>query len=160
MPTLDQIKKLPHYYRITVSPEHLDALDHLNVQHYLAFFEQGGWGFMDSIGIGMDYLENEQKSIMALRHVISYIDEVRLGQELTCYGRMLAVDHKRFHLIEYMVNESANTLAATLEILAIHADLVKRKSVPWKPETLNVLQILLAEHQNLDWEAEVSGGIN
>lgn len=159
MPIIKQITQLPFYYRTVVETKHLDELNHMNVVYYLSFFEEGGWKFMTQMEIGMNYLEKEKKSIMALRHVISYHAEVRLGEDLAVYGRLLAVDHKRFHMIEYMVNETTNTMAGTLEILGIHADLVNRKSAPWKAKTLENLNNLLAEHQGLDWEAEVSGGI-
>ena len=160
LPTLDQIKQLPFCYRTTIGPEHLDLLGHMNVRHYVGIFDEGFVVFMGQVGFDEAYHLERKLGLMALRGVISYLAEVREGESVAIYARILKRKNKRFQSMYYMVNETTGKLAATSEAIGIHVDLTLRKSVPFPPEIETRFDEVIAAHQALDWEAEVSGGID
>ena len=96
---------------------------------------------------------------MALRHVLSYHAEVHAGQTVSVYARLLNYDDKRIHSMQYMLNETTGVLSASIEGLAIHVDLVKRKSTPIPVHLAERMGTILAELDQLDWQPELSGGI-
>jgi acyl-CoA thioesterase FadM len=57
----------------------------------------------------------------------------------------------------FMLNETHDRLASTLEALVAHADLRVRRSTPFPPSLAARLEGVLAEHAALDWEAPLSG---
>jgi acyl-CoA thioester hydrolase len=59
----------------------------------------------------------------------------------------------------FMINESRNILAATLETLVSHADLKMRRTSPYPAHIAAQIDAILADHQLLAWEAPVCGVI-
>lgn len=62
--------------------------------------------------------------------------------------------------MHFMVNEFAQTLAATVEIVATHVDLSVRRTAPFLDETAFRLDAILAEHGQLGWDAPVCGAMS
>jgi acyl-CoA thioesterase FadM len=61
--------------------------------------------------------------------------------------------------MQYMLNETTGVVAAAVEGLAIHVDLVKRKSIPIPEHIAERMDAILAELDQLSWQPELSGGI-
>ena len=162
MTTIENLNPLPILYRVTVTNDHLDVMGHMNIRWYMAFFDDGDWQLFADLGADFDYFEREQAGQFALQHFIRYLAEVRVGETVVIKGRMIgrSDNGKRVHYLLFMVNESTNTLAATMECLASHADLTIRRTAPYPPHILEKLDALIAEHNQLDWDASLSGAIS
>ena len=160
MPPIEQLSALPVSYRVTIGAEHLDRNEHVNVRWYLAFFNETFINYSVALGMSEAYFAAERTGIMALQHFITYRAEVRHGQTVATRIRALGRSAKRWHSMVYMVNESTGELAATLEGLAAYVDLQARRSISWPPEIASALDAVLAEHQALAWDAELSGAIS
>ena len=52
LPTPAQVRQLPRFHHATIGPEHLDAMGHMNIRWYMAFYDETAWGLAD--GLGMD----------------------------------------------------------------------------------------------------------
>jgi acyl-CoA thioester hydrolase len=57
----------------------------------------------------------------------------------------------------FMVNETRGTLASTFECVNSFADLTARRTTPFPPEIGAKIDVLLTQHQALDWDAPVCG---
>lgn len=162
MTTIENLNVLPVLHRVTVMEEHLDIMGHMNIRWYMTFFDDGDWKLFAELGADFDYFEREQAGQFALQHFIRYLAEVRLGETVVIKGRMIgrSANGKRVHYILFMVNESTNTLAATMECLASHADLTTRRTAAYPRHILEQIDALIAEHARLDWDVPLSGAIN
>jgi acyl-CoA thioester hydrolase len=154
-----QIQMLRAMDRFTIAEEHIDIMGHMNVRWYLAFFDEAGWKFFQSFGMDDDYYRQNHTGGFALQHFIHYLAEVRLGETVAIYCRMVARSAKRIHMMYFMVNETTGKLAATLEGLGSHADLTVRRTSPYPPELAARIDALIAEQDALGWDVPISGAI-
>lgn len=160
MPTVEQIRMLPASHRATISPQQIDALGHLNIRHYMSIFDDATWQV--SVGLGMDqaYFEQRKLATMALQHVIHYLAEVREGETVAIHSRAVARSAKWLHMMYFMVNDSRDLLAATLEAGGVHVDLERRKSSAMPGDVGANLDALIAQHNETGWQPPLSGLIS
>jgi acyl-CoA thioester hydrolase len=156
---VEKITQLPVLHRTTIGDEHLDAMGHMNVRHYLGIFDDAGWKFFESFGMTMDYYQDHTAGAFALAQHIRYLAEVRKGETVVIHGRIVARSERRVHFIYFMVNETTGKLAATMEGMGSHADLTTRRTSPYPPEIAEKIDVLVAEHDQLDWDAPLSGAM-
>jgi acyl-CoA thioester hydrolase len=159
-PTPDQLESLPIQYQGVVPTEYLDIMGHMNVRHYLSLFDEAAWEFFVGFGMDQAYYESGQGGAFALQHFINYRAEVHQNDNLTIRSRMLGRSAKRVHFMLFMVNETQGKLAATLESLGSHADLTQRRTSPFPATIAANIDIILAKHNQLCWQAPVCGVIN
>jgi acyl-CoA thioester hydrolase len=161
MTTIENLNDLPVLYRATVTGEHLDVMGHMNIRWYMAFFDDGDWKLFADLGADFAYFEREQAGQFALQHFVRYLAEVRVGETVAIKGRLLgrSANGKRVHYLLFMVNETTNTLAATMECLASHADLAIRRTAPYPSHILDKIDAQIAAHAQLDWAVSLSGTI-
>ncbi|MEQ8676474.1 MAG: thioesterase family protein [Aggregatilineales bacterium] len=157
LPTIEQITALPHVGTFTVTEDHLDIMGHMNVRHYLSFFDDAGWELFNHIGLTADYYRANKTGGFALQQIINYIAEVRLGETVHIHARILGRTEKRIHNMLFMVNINTGKLAATIEEMGAHADLTIRRTAPYPPHIAEKIDALLTVHQKLAWDAPLSG---
>jgi acyl-CoA thioester hydrolase len=97
--------------------------------------------------------------VFALKHFIQYFSEVKVGETVAMRIRLLGRTEKRFHFMNFMINETAGKLASTLEVLGTHADLSLRKATAMPRDISLKFDARIAMDRQLDWEAPVSGAI-
>jgi len=151
------LSPLPITNRKTIPPEYIDIMGHMNVMWYIHIFDYGTRSLFDSFGFGEDYVLQTGNGSFALDSHIRYLREVRLNELVTVRSRVLDRSAKTIHFIHFMTRDRDEALAATIEVLGAHADLTQRKVTPFPPQVLARLDPLLAEHQNLPWQAPLSG---
>jgi len=136
----------------TVLPEWLDYNNHMNVAYYIAAFDLGIDTLKAVYGIDSEYIENKQRSTVALEAHITYQNEAALGEHLDVHSRILDCDAKRTHLYQEMYR--GDDLLATQETLSISFDLKMRKSCPFDSEIAPRIKQLHEAQQSLatpDW---------
>ena len=148
---------LPRTNHKTIPPEYLDLMGHMNVMWYMHLFDYGTRTLFRSFDFGEDYVERTKMGSFALEAHIRYLNEVRVGQTVSVYSRLLGRSAKTLHFMHFMLREEGQQLAATIEVLTAHADLTRRKITPYPPEVLAKIDPMLHTHQALDWDAPVSG---
>jgi acyl-CoA thioester hydrolase len=158
--SLAQLHALPETYRTTISEEHLDLMGHMNVRWYLAFFDEAGWNFFQTLGMTEAYYRENDAGGFALKQLIHYLAEVRLGETISVRPRLIGRSPKRIHLMYFMVNETTGKLAATMEGLGSHADLKSRRTSPYPAHIATRIDEVQAQHDALEWEAPISGAIS
>jgi acyl-CoA thioester hydrolase len=157
---LSSLGTLPVYHRKTIPSDYQDLMGHMNIRWYFDLFARSGRKFFKCHGLDEDYFKGGKFGIFALKHFIQYFAEVRDGQSVAVHARLIARSDKRFHFMQFMINETTTQLASTFEALITHADLKIRRSASMPAQIVKKLDATLAEQSTLDWEAPISGAIN
>ncbi len=151
------LSPLPVTNHKVIPENYIDIMGHMNVMWYIHIFDIATRNLFNSFGFGEEYVRRTGKGSFALEAHIRYLSEVKLGDAVTVRSRVLAHSAKTLHFMHFMTKDHDETLAATIELLGAHADLAQRKVTPFPPEILSRLDPLLEAHQELPWEAPLSG---
>lgn len=158
-PTLDEVRQLPRCHEEVIPASYLDAMDHMNVMWYTHLFSQGLQALFAQIGFKPQYIRDEQIGTFALEKHVRYHAEVRVDQQAAVYVRLVDRSEKLVHVNVFVVNESTDRLAATLETINACVDLAKRATTPIPAPISDELDRLLAEHQRLQWAPSLCGAM-
>jgi acyl-CoA thioester hydrolase len=151
------LSNLPITNQKTIPQDYIDIMGHMNVMWYIHIFDYGTRNLFNSFGYGEDYVRQTGMGSFALESHIRYLQEVRLGESVTVRSRLLDRSTKTLHFIHFMTRDHDGVMTATLELIAAHADLTRRKVTPFPQQILDRLDPMLKSHQNLPWQAPVSG---
>jgi acyl-CoA thioester hydrolase len=135
--------------RVLILPEWSDLNGHMNVAWYVLAFDRATDAFYDALGIGWSYLERERHSLFTLAMNVDYVREVFAGHSVRVVSRLVDHDRKRLHCFHQMFHAAEGWLAATNEIVAIHVEMVTRRSAPFSDETAGRLAAMQAAHSCL-----------
>lgn len=152
-PDTDAIRELPELASQMISQRWEDQNGHINVSFYMAMYNESGWPMLDLIGVDEPYFTKRQMGLVDLDNHIRYLKELHVGDRVTAYGRFFGQDEKRMHGMVFIVNDSTNMLASTIEFLSISMDLRKRKPVAIPDDVAARLGTIIEAHQKLNWTA-------
>jgi acyl-CoA thioesterase FadM len=156
-PDVEQLRELPVQLDYVIPPEWEDRNGHVNVQFYLALFELGGWKVLEEVGVDEDWFRRHAYSFFDLEHHLNYLAEIRVGDRVTTYNRVVGRSDKRFHGMYYIVNETRDRLACVLEYISNGVDMHQRRSAVLPEELARGLDRLYAAHQGLSWTPQPCG---
>lgn len=156
-PTLAEVAELPNTYETTIPDSYLDEMGHMNVMWYTHLFGRGIRGILDTVGLDLNYIEQQQAGTFALEKHIRYLAEVRVGDHVSVYTRVVARNGSRFHLVQFMVNNTSERLASIMETISTHVDLVARRSSPMPVGIAEKWDRLAESHSHLAWPAPLCG---
>jgi acyl-CoA thioester hydrolase len=122
-------------YRGTVYPRHLDHMGHMNVQYYVAKFDEAVWHLFDRIGVTTDYMREHDRGMAAVQMNIRYLKELGAGDLVSVRSGVLRVGGRSIELMQEMRLGEAGELAAVEKITAVHLDREARRAVPF-PEDI------------------------
>jgi acyl-CoA thioester hydrolase len=157
---LDDVTQLPSFFSMTIPPDFIDLMGHMNVSYYMHLFDKAGWSFFAHVGMDDDYYRTGTGGGFALMHFIRYLAEVREGETVRLYTRVLGLNEKRVHFMSFMVNETRPAVSATMEGLGSHANTETRRTSPYPPHIAEKLRAMLTAHQALTWDAYPSGAMS
>jgi acyl-CoA thioester hydrolase len=150
---------LPITHEATIPESYLDMMGHMNVMWYTHLFCRATCGLFDLLGMNRAYFQDGQFGSFALAQFFRYKKEVRAGEHVRLWSRLLERSERQFHVIHFMTKGDNDLLAATGEFLAAHIDMSTRRTAPFAPHIGANLDRMLVEHSALDWKAPVSGAI-
>lgn len=159
LPSLADLQMLTVVYQATVSDEHLDAMGHMNIRHYLAMFDSAAWVFFESLGLGLAYYKQNTVGMFALEQHLRYVREVHAGESIHIGFRLVAMHPKRLHFMGFMVNDTQPALAAVFESLGSHADLTTRRTAPFPEWLYAQLVTRWQQDEQLGWAPPLCGSI-
>jgi acyl-CoA thioester hydrolase len=157
--TLADLEMLPVGHRQRISEDYLDANQHMNVMWYTHLFSCALDDIFQRVGLTNDYFEANHTGTFALEGHVRYINEVRVGQQVSIRTRAVGRSDRRFHFVHFMTNDDAGKLAATLEAIGTHVDLRIRRSSPFPSQVASAFDQLLAEHAQLPWPPPLCGAM-
>ncbi|RMG93338.1 MAG: thioesterase [Chloroflexi bacterium] len=156
-PDFTTVQTLPCFHRECIPESYLDLMGHMNIRYYIALFDAAAWKLFARFGMDMDYYRSQKGGAFALEQHVRYLAEVHAGETVAVHTRLLGRTTKRIHFIHFMLNETTEKLAATLEVIGSHADIVQRRTSPFPPAIAARIDEMLVQHQSLGWEAPVCG---
>jgi acyl-CoA thioester hydrolase len=127
--------KLLLTYRGTVYPWHLDHMDHMNIQYYMAKFDEAVWNLFHRIGLTPSYLRAENRGMAALETNVRYLEELFAGDVVAVHSGVLRVGETSLRFVQEMRNGETWETAAIMRVVAVHLDRAARCPVPF-PEAI------------------------
>jgi acyl-CoA thioester hydrolase len=132
----------------------------MNIRHYVAVFDDAGDEFYPAVGLDDASHRSRASGTMDLEHHTHFVREVRPGDRLAVYLRIVGVGNKRFHYLMFLMNQSTHELASIFECVNTFVDLSRRKSAPWPDDVRSALLALLERHGTVSWSAPVCGSMS
>lgn len=157
VPALHEVQQLPRWLELTMPSEFSDANGHVNVRNYLALFDDAGWLFSGSLGIGETYLTVRRASLFDAEHHLWYHAEVQIGAQVAVHLRALGRSDKAFHGMCFLADLSESRVACTFEFVIVHVNIDERRGTSIPSDVAGAFDELVAEHGKLSWPAPVSG---
>lgn len=150
---LEQVQALPFHVRATIPADYLDVFGHMNIQFYLKIFSDSVFDMCAQMGMNEAYFLSSGRGMYALEQHIKYMAEVRAGETVATYSRFFGRNEKRVHFMHFMVNETEQKVAATIEIMALHVDRETKRAASFAPEIAAIADERIASDRDLAWAA-------
>jgi acyl-CoA thioester hydrolase len=159
--SIEQIRQLGEpCYRTVAQPEWTDRNEHVNIRYFVVVYDDAGDVFYPTVGLSDADHRPRQSGTMDLEHHIHFVRELKPGDRIAVYLRIVGVTAKRFHYLMFLVNESTGRLASIFECVNTFVDLTQRKSAPWPDDVRTALESLRDRHSEVDWPAPVCGAMS
>ena len=156
-PSIEQLKQLPAQVTMEVPADWEDRNGHVNVQYYQTLYELGGYQVLEEVDITDAYLQENNFGLFDIEHHVQYLGELLAGDEVSTYNRLVSMNPKRFHGMYFIVNETREYLACTLEYVTAGVNLGLRRSAPFPRALSKGLEQQLEAHKRLDWPLPLCG---
>lgn len=160
MPTAAQLSSLPELARVRVPSEWEDLNGHVNVEHHLGMYDLTTDAMLELLGISADWVRRERIGIVDLEHHIWFQRELHVGEEVALYLRFTARDAKRTQGLVFLLNTSDDEIASAIEFISLAVHLDTRRAVALPALVCERIDVLLRDHEALDWPAPRSGAIS
>jgi acyl-CoA thioesterase FadM len=141
-------------------PEWTDRNEHVNIRHFVAVFDDAGDEFYLTVGLSDAEHRLRQSGTMDLEHHTHFVREMRAGDQLAVYLRIVGVSAKRFHYLMFLWNETAGELSSIFECVNSFVDLTRRKTAPWPDDVRAALEARMEAARGLAWGAPVCGSMS
>jgi len=122
--------ELPITLRTVVYPWQMDHMDHLNVQHYAALFDQSTWVLFGLLGLTAPYFREHRCGMAALDQHTRYLRELHAGDRVENRSGVLEVREKTVRFFHRMIALDSGALAATTVLTGVFLDTQARKGLP------------------------------
>lgn len=133
-------------FRGLVYPSQCDAMGHMNVQYYIAAFDQAMWHLVHELGYRKPAGTNMGHGWADVRHVIDYRSELSAG---ALYQVVSGIDKVGVSSLvtRHRMNElETGGLAAECEMTSVYFDLAARASAPLPQSLGDAARALLSDH--------------
>lgn len=90
-------------YRTFIEKKHLDVFNHVNNAMYLTLYENARWALISRRGYGLDTIEKTGLGPVILEAKISFLKELRLGDEISISIKMLDYQGKIGKLEQFII---------------------------------------------------------
>ena len=148
-PLIMQIEAPLALYQGVVPPEWIDYNGHMNIAYYVLAFDHATDALVDYLGMGEDYRKQTQCSTFVLETHVNFQRELVVGDPMRITTQLLGFDSKRIHYFHRLYHAEKNLLAATTELIAIHVELVQRRSTAMPIPILDRLNAIMTRHMQL-----------
>jgi len=116
--------------RGTIYPWNCDHMGHMNVQYYVAKFDEASWAMLSLLGLSPYYLKENKRGVVALEQHINYYKEVFAGDSIYIETEIIEIRDKTMYLKHRMFNCENKEKVAQTTITGLHIDTELRKSIP------------------------------
>ena len=152
MLSLEQLRALPAPVpgRVRqVEPQWIDHNGHLNMAYYNVILDDAVGDLFRPIGFGPHYRKTRNCSTMTAECHVRYLREIRLGDPVQGFVRLLGFDEKRMHIFQELRHATEGWLSATSENITLHIDMTIRRVAPFPPDIAERLRAVADAHAKL-----------
>ena len=142
-----------------VPPDWIDFNGHMNVAWYTRAFDLALDEVYGLLGLGPDYVRDEQASTFTLEQHVCFLSELREGETLEVTFQLLDHDSKRLHCFMTMYHAGEHRITATMEQLSMHVDMRARRATPFPETVRSRIETMAASHGAMPTPAEAGRGI-
>ena len=154
---VEDVLQLPKTFTKTIPEDYLDDMGHMNVMWYTHSFSYGMGGLFERFGMSWDAIREVGGGTFALESHVRYLSEVRVGQTIEIYSRLVGRSEKRFHALHFMVNVEKQDVSAVYEMVGAYVNLSERRMAAIPTEIAARMDEMLEKNSQLSWEAPVCG---
>ena len=159
-PSIAEVRQLTDGMSMAIPPDWQDRNGHVNVQYYLTLYELGGYDVLEEIGLAENYFEQTHYGLFDFEHHLNFRAELHVGDRVSTYNRILKMHQKRFHGMYFIVNDTRDQLACTIEYITAGVDLHSRRTCEFPQQLYQGLLPIAQRHQALSWPAPVCGAMD
>ena len=134
----------------TVQPEWIDHNGHMNVAYYVVAFDEATDAIYEHWGLGLEYPEVSGCSVFTLGMNVDYLAELFENDPIRISTDLVEVDEKRIHYFHQMYHADTGKLVARNECLCMNVNLDSRRSEPFPPDVLEILEAARSESEPPD----------
>jgi len=117
-------------YRGVVYPAQCDAMGHMNVQHYIAAFDQAMWHMMHELGYRTPADSGVGYGWADVRHVVDFRTELRPGDLYKVSSGVRKIGGTSLITLHRLFKLRTGELAAECDMTSVYFDLAARASCP------------------------------
>lgn len=154
---VEDVTQLPKTYAKTIPEDYLDEMGHMNVMWYTHLFSYGMGGLFDFFGVSWAGLSEVGGGTFALESHVRYLSEVRVGQSVEIYTRLVGRSPKRFHAVHFMVNLEKQDVSAVYETVAAYVNLEQRRMAEIPDSISSKMDEMIDRNSKLSWEPPLCG---
>ena len=114
-------------YRGVVYPWHCDHMGHMNVMWYVGKFDEATWNLMSLVGLGPQFLRDNQRGMAAVEQQIFYRRELLAGATVCVTSEILEMRQKSLRFRHLMIGPDDAVAAETI-LTGVHIDTGLRKA--------------------------------
>ena len=96
-------------------------------------------------------------TIFSAEHHLTYLNEIRIGDQLEGRARLLGRGEKTVHGISVLTDVTTGTIAGQCEWVQMAVNLDERRSTPFPQHIAAALDAMIAEHAALPWSLPRAG---
>ncbi len=116
-------------YRGTVYPWNCDHMGHMNVQFYIAKFDEASWTLLTWLGLSPTYLKENKMGIVALEQHVNYYKEVLAGDSIYIETDLIEIRDKTIIFNHRMFDLESKEMVSQTKITGLYIDAEIRKGV-------------------------------
>lgn len=112
--------------------EWLDHNDHVNLGYFLVAFDLGTETLYNSLGVGMSAIETFGDTVFTLETHVTYLNELKNGQEFSIRTKLMGYDHNKLHYIHSMFKAGRPDPIAHNECLGLNVNAKTKRPLEWR----------------------------
>ncbi|MCF8473145.1 MAG: thioesterase family protein [Emcibacter sp.] len=149
----------PIHLETVIHEDWIDYNGHLNMAYYMVIFDLALTNFLDNIGLGLDYVQQQGKSLFALENHITYQHELKLGDPVCVHIQLLDVDSKFIHYFMRLFHRDSEIISATMEQISLHVNMETRIATRFNTQGMGILENILRDHKVYERPREMGRSI-
>ena len=115
-------------YQGVVYPAQCDAMGHMNVQYYIAAFDQSFWHLVAAAGYSATWIEERREGWADRRYEIDFRKELPVGSLFEIHSGVVKVGRTSLTTCHRLTNKADGALCAELIAVSVYFDLAQRQS--------------------------------
>ena len=124
-------------YRGTVYPWEIDQVGHMNVQFYVAKFDEATWQLFAQIGMTPSYFRDRNRGMAAVQQNTTYSRELLAGDVVAVRSSVIEIGPRKLRFRHRLINCETGEEAAMTEMTGVHMDRSARKSCEFPAEVVD-----------------------